>query len=150
MPEFDRVEQILDFAINREVQSRKTYLALTKKTKDPRCRKLLKELADEELRHKGRLESIKKGRLELFREKGVKLNIDDCCVATEPGALMDFRDIIKSAIKRENESVRLYRTLAKSLNWGGLRETFLLLAQEEAKHKSKLADELKNCPPKEN
>jgi rubrerythrin len=111
---------------------------------------LLQELADEELCHKGRLESIKKGRLELFREKGLNLNIDDCCVATELGVLMDSRDIITYAIKKENESVRLYRTLAKSLNWGGLRETFLLLAQEESKHKVKLEAELSNCDQKGN
>jgi hypothetical protein len=49
MAKFDRVEKILDYAINREVQSRKSYLALTKKTKDPACR--IQELADEELCH---------------------------------------------------------------------------------------------------
>ena len=141
---FDRIEKILDFAVSREVQAHKFYLKLAKRTKDPELRKVLKELAGEELCHKGRLQAVKKGKLELFSENKVDIQLDDRGVEVGPGLLIDRQDIIALAIRKEEESIRLYRTLARTLDWGGLRDTFLLLAQEEAEHRSRFEAESKN------
>ena len=144
MARFDRIEKILDFAISREVQAHKFYSKLAKRTKDPKLRTILKELAEDELCHKGRLTAVKKGKVELFSENKVDLQLDDRGVEVGPGLLIDRQDIIALAIRREEESIRLYRTLARTLDWGGLRDTFLLLAQEEAEHRSRFEAESKN------
>ena len=46
--------------------------------------------------------------------------------------------------RKEEESIEFYKALAKTLNWGGLRETFLLLAQEEARHKLRFEEQYKD------
>ena len=143
MIEFDRVDKIFDFAISREEDAHKFYMDLIKRTEDPELIKIFKELAEEELCHKGRLRSIKEGKEELFRERGTNIEVDDCCVRVEPGLIFNRKDIIDLVLKKEEESVRLYKTLAATLDWGGLRETFLLLAQEESKHKLRFHNELK-------
>ena len=150
MVKFDRVEKILDFAISREVQAHKFYLRLAKRTKVPELRKVLKELAEQELCHEGRLKAVKKGKVDLFRENRVDIQLDDRCVEVGPGLLIDRQDIIALAIRKEEESIRLYRTLARTLDWGGLRDTFLLLAQEESEHRSRLETESKNTISKAN
>lgn len=142
MARFDRVDKILDFAISMETEAHRFYGNLAKRTKDSELRDVLKGLAQEELYHRGRLQAVKQGKEELFREKGVDLDVDDCSAQVEGSGPLRRKDIISLAIRREHESIKLYKDLAARLDWGGLRETFLLLAQEEAKHKLRFEAEL--------
>jgi len=137
MIRFDRVDKILDYAISREVEAHSFYKRAAGCVKAPETRALLRELADEELSHSGRLRAIKEGKLALFRESGCTLDVDDCCARLDLNSNPDVKDVLVFAIRKENESIQLYKTLARTLDWGGLCETFLLLAQEEEKHKKK-------------
>lgn len=141
MIRFDRVDKIIDFAISRETEAHSLYKDAARCIKAPQTRALLRELADEELSHRGVLRAIKEGKVALFRENGCKIDVDDCCARLDLSSDPNPNDVLVFAIRKENESIQLYKTLAKTLDWGGLRETFLLLAQEEEKHKKKFEKE---------
>lgn len=141
MIRFDRVDKMLDFAISREAEAHSFYKNAARCIKAPEARALLRELAGEELSHSGKLRAVKEGKLALFRESGCTLDVDDCCARLDLSSNPDVKDVLAFAIRKENESIRLYKTLARTLDWGGLRETFLLLAQEEEKHKKKFEKE---------
>jgi len=149
MARFTRVDRILDFAIGREMDAHKFYTSLAKQARGESLREVLKELAEEELSHKARLEAVKEGQIELFREKGIDLELDDDCVQVGSGPLDSPEDIAAMGLQKEAESLQLYVTLAQALDWGGLRETFLLLAQEETRHKLRFEHELDGLPPTE-
>jgi rubrerythrin len=51
----------------------------------------------------------------------------------EPG--MDFAEILRLAMKREEKALRMYNTLASKTDNADCIKLFKLLAQEEAKHK---------------
>ena len=142
MIRFDRVDKILDFAISREAEAHSFYKNAARYIKAPETRALLKELADEELSHHGTLQAVKEGKLALFRESGCTLDVDDCCARLDLRSDPELKDVLIFAVRKENEAIRLYKALARTLDWGGLRETFLLLAQEEEKHKKKFEKEL--------
>ena len=141
MTRFDRVDKILDFAISRETEAHSFYRKAAHCARAPETRALLRELANEELAHSGTLRAVKDGKLALFRECGCQLDVDDCCAMLDLSSDPDIKDVLVFAIHKENESIQLYKALAKTLDWGGLRETFLLLAQEEEKHKKKFQKE---------
>jgi len=55
----DELAELLDIAIYKEIASQAFYIAGQSKTQDPRAKVLLKELANEELKHAELLKSIK-------------------------------------------------------------------------------------------
>ena len=48
---------------------------------------------------------------------------------------MDYQQALIVAMKQEKAAYKLYSDLAAKVTFEGLRNTFLMLAQEEAKHK---------------
>jgi rubrerythrin len=63
------------------------------------------------------------------------LRISDYVVASAPGPDISYQDALILAMKKEKAAFRLYNDLAGLADDEGLRDLFLALAQEEAKHK---------------
>ncbi|MBI4774650.1 MAG: ferritin family protein [Deltaproteobacteria bacterium] len=134
-------EGILDFAIEKEQDAVDFYTELAGKVAAQHMRDLLRSFAKEEQRHKAKLQEVKKGGIHLFVPKKVMdLKIadylPDADVAGAAGAAeIDYQDALIIAMKREKSAFKLYKDLSTTTEDADLKELFLSLAQEEAKHK---------------
>ncbi len=136
LAEFTSVEEILNFAIEKEQEAHDLYHGLAARVKKQWVNDLLESFAREELGHKAKLAGVRDGKVLTPSPKQVAdLKISDYLVEVSPRADMDVQDVLMIAMQREKASFRLYNDLAALAQDGGVRSTFLALAQEEAKHK---------------
>ena len=135
MDNFKSVDDILDFAIGREVEAIELYSDLLRKVEKPEMRSALKGFIKEELEHKEKLETEKAEGIVLKDEEVGNLGIAEYVEGGEARPDMSYKDLLILAMKKEAVSVKLYNDLAKMAQDEKLKDTFLLLAQEEAEHK---------------
>jgi rubrerythrin len=135
MEDFKSVDEILDFAISREIEAMRLYADLAKKVEKPEMRKVLQGFIKEEQEHKIKLEDIKAGGIVLNEEEVRSLGIADDIEGGEVRPDMSYADILIFAMKKESVSVKLYSDLAKIVQDEELKDAFLWLAQEETEHK---------------
>lgn len=134
--ENNKVEELIDFAINEEEQAAKFYTELAGKMDRQWMKDVLLGFAREEQGHKAKLLKMKEGGKLVFDagEKIMDLKIGDYLVDVEPNDELDYQGALIIAMKKEKAAFKLYSDLARMVD-GDLQETFLGLAQEEAKHK---------------
>jgi len=132
---FDTADEVLDFAIDREIDAQSFYMRLSKMVKDPKLEKTLIDLAAEELDHETKLQAVRVGKAALGDEEVGSLDIVDYTKDVEPSPEMSYNDLLVIGMKKEETSRRLYTNLASIATKQDLRDTFLLLAKEEAQHK---------------
>jgi rubrerythrin len=135
MKRFSSVDEILDFAIQGEIEAHDFYVDLAKKMENSAMQKAFEEFAIEELGHKMKLEAVKAGEFTLTEDQVDSLGIADYIVAGEPQADMTYAEALALAMKKEKEAYRMYLDLASVAESEDLTNTFMTLAQEEAKHK---------------
>jgi rubrerythrin len=136
MKEFTNITEILDFAIGEEQAAVDFYLQLAAQSKNRQTRKVFEEYAEEEMRHKANLMSIKEsGTFKLTDEKVKDLKIAEYLVDVKPSASMSYQDALILAMKKEKAAFRMYTKLAEKAEDPGVKALFLNLAQEESKHK---------------
>ena len=134
--QFDSVNAVLDFAIKNEQDASDFYTELAAKMEKPHMKQAFEGFAAEERGHKAKLEAVKKGQIsKLTKAKVLDLKIGDYLVEQKPSASMDYQSALILAMKQEKAAFRLYTDLAASTSDKGIRDLFLGLAQEEAKHK---------------
>lgn len=143
------VDEILDFAIAEELSANRFYTQLAAKMENEAMRKVLEDFAQEELGHKATLEGIKQGQA-VEASEVADLKIADYLVDVEPRGDMDYQDALVLAMKSEEAAFKLYSELAANCQDQSLRETFSLLAQQEAKHKHRFEVEYDDVILKEN
>jgi len=137
MEEISSIDEVLEFAIAREVEAHRFYTILALQVEDPMSKKVLEELADEELEHKQslELELMKQGRVtEVKTDKDFDISkyIEG---EFEDGVEMDYKDVLALGMQKEEASFRLYVDLVGIVKDMGTREVLIKLAEEEAKHK---------------
>jgi rubrerythrin len=135
MERFESVEEVLEFAIAREMESQDFYMKLAERIENPVMQKVFENFASEELGHTMKLEAVKRGHILLGEEEVKSLDIADYVVDVEPRPDMDYAEALVVAMKKEKAAYRLYLDLAAAAEDEELTDMFLLLAQEEAKHK---------------
>jgi rubrerythrin len=135
--EFDSVDAALDFAIENEQGASDFYTDLASKMDKPQISQVFEGFAAEERGHKAKLEAVKAGnkKAKLSKAKVLDLKIGDYLVEEKPSASMDYQSALILAMKQEKAAFRLYTDLAASTEDAEVRDLFLGLAQEEAKHK---------------
>jgi rubrerythrin len=136
MKEWHSTDEILDFAIGEEQAAADFYTDLADRMTQPWMRKTFEDFAKEEMGHKAKLISIKEGGA--FRPVGGQvpdLKIGDYLTDVGPSPGMAYQDALIVAMKKEKAAFRLYSDLAASTEDENLQAIFLMLAQEEAKHK---------------
>lgn len=132
----ESVDEILDFAIEKEEEAVQFYTDLAAKMDMPHVRKMFEGFAGEERGHKAKLQRIKEGKLLApAAEKVMDLKIADYSVEVETKPDMDYQDALILAMRKEKAAFRLYTDLAAKTDDENLRTSFQILAQEEAKHK---------------
>ncbi len=149
--EFKSVEELLSYAIEKEVEAQEFYLEWADKLSAPHLQEAFRSFAAEEGKHKEKLERVKAG--SLFRPSArqiTDLRIVDYLVDLTPTPEMDYQEALIIAMKREKASFKLYNDLAQITADEALKATFFALAQEEAKHKLRLETEYEKDIYREN
>ncbi len=142
---FKSFGEIIDFAIKAEEAAQKFYNDLAAKMELQHMSTVFREFALEELGHKKKLLSIKKGNIERPEVKPVlDLQIGDYVVDVEPTPNMDFQSALIVAMKAEKKAYTLYLNLSRKVQDEDLKSTFLMLAHEEANHKLRFEIEFDN------
>ena len=151
MEEFKSINDILDFAIVSEQEAVDFYTKLSKQATNEAMKEVFLQFAKEEMGHKARLTNIKEKRLFEFKEEKVTdLKIADYLVESETKPDMTYQNFLIVAMNKEKAAFRLYSDLAKIAPNNELRDIFLSLAQEEAKHKLRFEIEYDDYVLKEN
>ena len=136
MQEFNSIDDVLDFAIQKEQEAHDMYMGLAANLARPEMKAVFEQFAQEELGHKAKIEAVKLGgELKAIEEKVQNLKIADYLVDIEPSPSMTYQEALIIAMQAEKRAYLLYNDLAEKAEDGALVELFLTLAQEEAKHK---------------
>jgi rubrerythrin len=135
MAEYESDNEILEFAISREIEAFQFYTALAERMEKPQMRKVFEELAKEELEHKANLELeiIKTG--QTVATGSQNLTADDYHIEGEFQFDMGMQQLLQMSIEKEKAAFKLYVDLAGKVDDENSRETLLALAEEEVKHK---------------
>lgn len=136
MKQFDICDEILDFAINNEIEAHRFYTELAAKANNPEMKQVFLDFATEEQGHKKLLEDVKKGKkVKISGEKIPDLKIADYAVDVKPTPNMDYKDALILAMKKEKASFALYTDLTEATHDSAGKKLFQHLARQEAKHK---------------
>jgi rubrerythrin len=136
MRDWKSMDEILDFAIGEEEGAARFYQGLAESIQRPNLRQLFLDFAQEEMGHKAKLIEVKAGQSTLSSKDNVEdLKVCDYLVEVEPHSSMNYQQALVVAMKKEKAAFKLYTDLASVVQDKELRQTFLALAQEEAKHK---------------
>lgn len=136
-------QEVLEYAISREIEAYHFYLALARRVDTERMREIFEALAAEELEHKEKLE------LEIIKT-GTTVTTDiqpprpdsEYIITNDPSQLdMDYKDMLMLGMEKEEASFRTYVNLLPQAHDEQLRETLLKLAEEEVKHKIRFETE---------
>jgi rubrerythrin len=102
------VDEILKFAIAREIAANQLYMYMAKRVENPELSKVCEEFAKDELEHKAKLE------LEVLKRGEIVSDFDISDYMMDPGSEedMDYKELLSFAIKKEKLSTKLYSDLA--------------------------------------
>lgn len=135
---FGSVDEILKFAIDKEKEAVAFYSSLAKQATRASLKETLSNFAKEEEKHVALLSDISgnKAKIDSYQFKKITdLKISDYMVEMEYKEGMPMPDILKIAMKREEKAVKLYSSLADQTDNADAKKVFMILVQEESKHK---------------
>jgi rubrerythrin len=137
---FENLEEILDFAIEKEIEAAEFYTSLSKEESFSGSGKMFDEFAGEERKHQKMLEE--------FKTKGITAGTQDYkfkwitdikrsnyVVDLEYQKGMGYNEILMLAMKREEKALKLYNEFLTKADTEESKKLFKILCQEEAKHK---------------
>jgi len=138
----DSVDEILEFAIAREVEANHLCTYLARQMENPEMRKVCEDFAEEELEHKAKLE------LEVMKRGEVVHGLDISDYIMDVGDEMDmnYEELLVFVIRKEQISVDLYNDLSAVVKDEESREVLLSLVEEETEHKRRFKVEYDNLP----
>jgi rubrerythrin len=135
MRKFRSAEEVLEFAINREIEAKAFYEDLARIAGSRKMRKTLKDFAADELRHRVRLEAVRDGEAELALSEAEDVEAPAEAEEVQPRREMSYTDALALAIQKEDAAAMLYAGLAKKAKKPHLRQLFEKLSREEIEHK---------------
>ena len=138
--EFENLEAILDFAIEKETEATEFYTDLSKEASLSGSSEMFQEFAAEEKKHQKMLEEFKsKGISDSLKDYTFKWITDikrsDYVVDLEYSPGMGYNEILMLAMKREEKALKLYNEFLAQADSAEAKKLFKILCQEEAKHK---------------
>ncbi len=137
----DELVELLDTAIYKEIASQAFYIAGQSKTQDPAARALMKELAQEELKHSQWLKNLKEKGWEKqrwYRDRVPNLMISEYLTGGETLEGAGLQDTLIFAIKREQQAVEFYSKMMGVMRDETAKRLCERLVHEELKHKLRL------------
>jgi len=152
MKEFKTINDVLDFAIKDEQRASDLYADLAAKSRNREIKKVFEQFSMEELGHKKKLEAMKgQKKVAVSSQKVQDLKIGDYLVELSTSRDdLSYQESLIVAMKEEKAAFKLYTDLAAKTDQADLKDTFLMLAQEEAKHKLRFEIEYDDYVLREN
>lgn len=136
MNEFKTIADILDFAIEGEQEAVDFYNDLSHKADNVYMKEAFQSFAREEMGHKAKLQRIKaEGTHSQWEGKVNDMMIGDYLVDVTITPGITYQEALIVAMKKEKAAYKLYLTLAGKAPDAQLKDIFMGLANEEAKHK---------------
>ena len=134
---------ILKFAVTKEIEAHRFYMALARRVASQKIRDVLENLAGEEIEHKERLELeiMKLGRTVTAESTPVRPDSDYILSDSESPLDMDYKDVLLLAMEKEEAAFRTYVNLVANVHDEESQELLLALAEEEVKHKLRFKTE---------
>src|SRR6056297_1556471 len=135
---FKSVDEILEFAIDREKEAVKFYASFAQEAPSEALKQTFIDFSKEEVKHVALLSDISgnKAKIDNYEFKKIPdLKISDYIVETEYEKGMPMPEVLKLAMKREEKSVQLYQDLSGQTDNAEAKKLFHILVQEESKHK---------------
>lgn len=135
--------EVLEIAISREVEARNFYLALAERLDNPELRKMLEELAEEEVEHRAKLEMelMKDGIVVNTAQRDKSFQTSDYVISNEAQLNLDLKDLLEICIQKEDASFRFYADMLSHADDKSTKETLLAIIEDEIKHKSRFQTE---------
>jgi len=132
----NELEEIIEFAINKEQEAMDFYRDLAGKVKHKAIAEELQNMVGVEQGHRDRLKAMDVGEAAKATVKPVQnLKIADYLVDLEPAPDMSWQDVVHIAMKRELAAMNLYTDLAKTVANPNAKQLFENLAADESAHK---------------
>jgi rubrerythrin len=132
-------KEIIKFAIDKEIKAYDFYTSASQVAKYSGAKELFTDLAKEEVGHRKLLEKLDMEKIAKVRIEPVpNLKISEYMVDVEFKPNLSYADILRTAMKMEERSLKLYTDMKESNKDQDLKKLFTLLANEEAKHKLRL------------
>jgi rubrerythrin len=136
-----KLSEIIEFAIDREIEAETFYLEIAAKTTKVALRGLFVGFAEEEKHHQQMLKGVlDSGEAKVQVKKVADYKISDTIEKAELTDNMTMADVFSIAIKKEEEAMRLYKQLAKDATTGASKELFESLVTMEQGHKVKMEE----------
>lgn len=134
------IEEIIKFAIKKEEEAYELYTGVAQNTKSPAVKKLMEEIANDELGHKKALEDLSKADelLNYDIEQVPDLQISNVLIAHPIDEKSDIQEVLTFAMKEEKAAYELYMQMSKAAANEKHVVIFEKLGQMELIHKNKL------------
>lgn len=138
---FENLEDIIDFAIEKEREAAEFYQKISNDEEDfSGSKKMFEKFAAEEQKHEKILQEFKtKGITKSLEEYKLKWITDikrsDYLVDLDYEQGMPYNEILLLAMKREEKALKLYNEFLEQADTDEGKKLFKVLCQEEAKHK---------------
>ena len=137
------IEQILQQAIRFEENAYEFYTGAVEMGERPHIRGVLLDMANEEVKHKERLQALLDGnvaRIVAVAKRGQieDLKLAEYLVPQQRDADAGLQDVLIVAMHREKSSNEFYSTMASISDDAAAKSLFEFLAQEELVHKNKI------------
>ncbi len=133
------VKELIIKAAEEEDNSYKFYMDAINLTKDAAAKIWLKELAEEEIKHKEMLQNFDTSKITKFEPGETQdLHITEFLIDKDVTGIKDFQDVLIVAMKKEQKAYNFYVSMAQSSDNEDMRNLCKILAQEELKHKHKI------------
>ena len=138
--EFESLEAILDFAIEKEREAAEFYSRISGNEALSGARRMFEKFAQEEDKHLQMLEDFKTGGLaagvQNYEFKWITdIKRSNYTLDLEYRSGMGYSEILMLAMKREEKALQMYNDLLAQADSEESRTLFKMLCQEEAKHK---------------
>ncbi len=147
MPEQQTTCDVIRLAIQREEEAYSFFMAMSRAVKSIGIVSMFKDLAEEELEHreKLKLELMKLGEV-VGPDDTSKLTEDLFYIEADEFEQIDYADMLRLCMEKEDISFRLYLDIATQVHHEESREALLALAEEELRHKIRFENEYAKLP----
>jgi len=135
------LKEVLEKAIQKEVESRLVYINLSQRVSDEAAKYAFQELARQEQGHQNRLEQYLRGNLKegtLSRRQVIDYKITEKLDQPEVSPGMKLKDTFLLAASREKASHEFYLSLARIHPAGKVKVLLEELAAQELRHKQRV------------
>jgi len=135
------LKEVLNRAIQKEIQAKLLYQGLSGRVKDKEVSRTLDEMAQVEHAHREQLESYLRGDINVGGLKAaqvVDLKIVESEGAAQPSDNMTVAEVLLMAAGWEKDSNKFYLDLAKVHPAGQVKDLLELLASQELEHKHRV------------